>query len=69
MYLFDSIQASFITSQAYQQVNEEFALKTLEALRQVHLQLLQEDNDELVPIIWIHDYQLMLAAAMIRQVI
>jgi len=51
-------------------VNEEFALKTLEALRQVHLQLnLQEDNDEHVPIIWIHDYQLMLAAAMIRQVI
>lgn len=47
-------------------MNEEFALKTLEALRQVQLQ--RENNNEDVPIIWIHDYQLMLAAATIRQV-
>jgi trehalose-6-phosphate synthase len=59
--------------QAYQEVNEEFALKTIDALRQVHSRLLKEynyDNEDAmpVPVVWIHDYQLMLAAAMIRQV-
>ncbi len=59
--------------QAYQEVNEEFALKTIDALRQVHSRLLKEynGNEDVmpVPVVWIHDYQLMLAAAMIRQVI
>lgn len=51
-------------------MNEEFALKTIEALRQVHNRLLHENanSDETIPIVWIHDYQLMLAATMIRQV-
>ena len=47
-------------------MNEEFALKTLEALRQVHRDHVDEPG--VVPVVWIHDYQLMLAAAMIRQV-
>jgi trehalose-6-phosphate synthase len=59
-------------AQAYQEVNEEFALKTIDALRQVHSRLLKEyhNNEDAmpVPVVWIHDYQLMLAAAMIRQV-
>lgn len=63
----------FILSKAYQAVNEEFALKTIDALRQVRGRLLEEyrhaDQDSMpVPVVWIHDYQLMLAAAMIRQV-
>ena len=58
---------------AYQEVNEEFALKTIDALRQVHGRLLEQyfnvDKESMpVPVVWIHDYQLMLAAAMIRQV-
>jgi trehalose-6-phosphate synthase len=61
-----------IYAQAYQEVNEEFALKTIDALRQVHSRLLKEyhNNEDAmpIPVVWIHDYQLMLAAAMIRQV-
>lgn len=62
-----------IMNQAYQEVNEEFALKTIDALRQVRARLLKEynypsDDSMPVPVVWIHDYQLMLAAAMIRQV-
>jgi trehalose-6-phosphate synthase len=61
-----------LCTQAYQEVNEEFALKTIDALRQVHGRLLKEycNNEDAmpVPVVWIHDYQLMLAAAMIRQV-
>lgn len=52
---------------AYESVNKEFALKTLDALRQVDRRLKRE-SDTSVPIIWIHDYHLMLAATMIRQV-
>lgn len=60
--------------QAYKEVNEEFALKTIEALRQVRQRMLQEYGpiEECllpVPVVWIHDYQLMLAANMIRQVL
>lgn len=57
------------TWKAYQAVNEEFARKTLDALRQVHRRIATEtDGSNAVPIIWIHDYQLMLAATMIRNV-
>ena len=45
-------------------MNEKFAHVTLDALRKA----LQEQIDQ-VPIIWIHDYHLMLAANTIRQVI
>jgi len=48
--------------EAYKTVNEMFALSTLKSLRQ-----LDKDPDN-VPVIWIHDYHLMLAATTIRQV-
>jgi trehalose 6-phosphate synthase/phosphatase len=48
---------------AYKKVNENFAICTLKALRQ----RLAENPDQ-VPLIWIHDYHLMLAANTIRQV-
>jgi len=50
--------------EAYAEVNGIFARKTLEALRQVH-KTMKEDAS---PIVWIHDYHLMNAAATIRQV-
>lgn len=46
---------------AYRQVNERFAQSTLAALRQLN-------QDGSVPLVWIHDYHLMLAATTIRQV-
>lgn len=48
---------------AYKKVNEKFAEATLKALRQT-----LEDQPGKVPIVWIHDYHLMLAANTIRQV-
>jgi len=53
--------------QAYESVNMDFALKTLDALRQVNRRL-KMDGSIAVPIIWIHDYHLMLAATTIRKV-
>lgn len=53
-------------------------MKTLDALRQVHRRLekdkidpangMMRSSSNSIPVVWIHDYQLMLAAAMIRQV-
>ena len=45
-------------------MNEHFADATLEALRQV----LRDKGGDQVPIVWIHDYHLMLAANNIRKV-
>ena len=47
----------------YRKVNEIFATATLTALRRS----IDENRDQ-CPIIWIHDYHLMLAANTIRQV-
>ncbi|KAF4521294.1 hypothetical protein B566_EDAN002298 [Ephemera danica] len=47
---------------AYTQVNKEFAEKTMEALR-----LMSERNPSSTPLVWVHDYHLMLAANTIRQ--
>jgi len=47
---------------AYKRVNEKFARATLQSLRKM-----EKDPDN-VPLIWIHDYHLMLAATTIRQV-
>ena len=49
--------------EAYRRVNEKFAVNTLTALRNS----LSENPDQ-VPLVWIHDYHLMLAANTIRQV-
>ena len=49
--------------QAYQKVNHKFALRTLTALRKT-----LKAHPDSVPLIWIHDYHLMMAANSIRQV-
>ena len=46
---------------AYQRVNDEFAEITLQALRRT-----VKENPDHMPLIWIHDYHLMLAANKIR---
>ena len=48
--------------QAYQIVNNTFAQKVIEALKQK-----LDENPDSIPTVWIHDYHLMLAANKIRQ--
>ncbi|KAF5292542.1 hypothetical protein FQR65_LT01688 [Abscondita terminalis] len=50
---------------AYVEVNEEFANRTFEALK--NLKSTGEDLGTDVPLIWIHDYHLMVAANWIRE--
>lgn len=47
----------------YVKVNKLFAAKTIEALEKCH----RRRNNQGVPIVWIHDYQLMLAANWVRE--
>lgn len=47
----------------YVKVNQLFATKTIEALEKCH----NRKNNQGVPIVWIHDYQLMLAANWVRE--
>jgi len=54
--------------QAYGRVNKEFANRTLEALRKSVRELDEEERYETCPVVWIHDYQLLVAATTIRQV-
>ena len=49
--------------QSYTKVNELFALKTVDAIRNMTK---QPSSSSTTPIIWIHDYHLMLAANTIR---
>lgn len=49
--------------QAYEEVNQVFADKAMEAVER----LLQQDKD-VMPLVWVHDYHLTLAAAIIRKV-
>ena len=49
--------------QSYTKVNELFALKTVDAIRNLTK---QPSYSSSTPIIWIHDYHLMLAANTIR---
>ena len=61
------IYREFLTTQAYAKVNELFAAQTVEAVRQVYKQRDEEGQDHLpAPIVWLHDYHLMLAANTIR---
>ncbi|CAB0006029.1 unnamed protein product [Nesidiocoris tenuis] len=53
---------------AYCIVNEEFAKCTVQALRKTLRELDARGETNVVPVIWIHDYQLMVAANTIRQV-
>ena len=48
--------------QAYQQVNEKFAMATLDVLRQL------QHPSSATPVVWIHDYHLTTSAAIIRKV-
>ncbi|CAG5099795.1 Similar to tpsp: Bifunctional trehalose-6-phosphate synthase/phosphatase (Thermoproteus tenax (strain ATCC 35583 / DSM 2078 / JCM 9277 / NBRC 100435 / Kra 1)) [Cotesia congregata] len=50
---------------AYVAVNEEFAAKTVKALEQIHEEQKSKPNG--TPLVWVHDYHLMLAANWIRQ--
>ncbi|ODN05304.1 Bifunctional trehalose-6-phosphate synthase/phosphatase [Orchesella cincta] len=56
------------TYEAYKQVNDIFAEKILKALRKCLAQLDDEGRTDAAPLIWIHDYQLMLAATTVRRV-
>lgn len=49
-------------------MNEEFANCTLNALRKVIKDLDAQEKTNVVPVVWIHDYQLLVAATTIRQV-
>jgi len=50
--------------QSYCAVNKEFASKTVGALEN----LSKEDTNSGTPLVWLHDYHLMLAANSIRNV-
>lgn len=56
------------TYEAYKTVNDIFAEKILKALRKCVAQLDAEGRSDDAPLIWIHDYQLMLAATTVRRV-
>ena len=62
---FVNISPSF---QSYKSVNELFALKTVEAIRRLEEERLAKGEDVVgnPPIVWVHDYHLMLAANTIR---
>ena len=49
---------------AYRRINELFARETIKAL----VETKNKNDPDNVPIVWIHDYHLMLAATTIRQV-
>ena len=50
---------------AYRRINEVFARETIRALEE---KLASDPDTENIPIVWIHDYHLMLAATTIRQI-
>ena len=52
---------------AYRRVNHMFAEVVLSTLRQLHEEAKQDDQGE-IPIIWIHDYHLMIVANTVRRV-
>ncbi|XP_028040249.1 alpha,alpha-trehalose-phosphate synthase [UDP-forming] [Bombyx mandarina] len=60
-------RATFIADhwKAYIKINEEFAEKTVHALHLLNKQ--KKDKNGSPPIVWVHDYHLMLAANWIRQ--
>ncbi|XP_014221069.1 alpha,alpha-trehalose-phosphate synthase [UDP-forming] A isoform X1 [Trichogramma pretiosum] len=60
-------RATFIADhwKAYSTVNEEFAAKTVNALEMIHKE--QAGQVSGTPLVWVHDYHLMLCANWIRQ--
>lgn len=57
-----------ILLQKYCIVNEKFAQSTLTAIRDANDKLNAEDKQDVFPLVWIHDYQLLVAATLIRNV-
>ncbi|CAG7827217.1 unnamed protein product [Allacma fusca] len=55
------------TYDAYRKVNEVFAQRTVMALKKCLAKLDAEGHMDVAPLVWIHDYQLMLAATMVRR--
>ncbi|XP_050428468.1 uncharacterized protein LOC126838238 [Adelges cooleyi] len=53
---------------AYCRVNEKFANCVLDTLRQIIKKLDDAGDEDTVPLVWIHDYQLLTAGKMIREV-
>ena len=53
---------------AYCAVNAKFAESTLQALRKIISDLNEQGKSDEVPIVWIHDYQLLTAATLVRHV-
>ena len=51
---------------AYETVNKEFGLRTLEAVRRVAQTGNAQRRKDTLPLVWLHDYHLMLAANTIR---
>nr|ALE32749.1 trehalose-6-phosphate synthase 1 [Blattella germanica] len=56
------------TWEAYCAVNKQFALCTLDALRKT-VKEHEQEKPETCPVVWIHDYQLLLVGTTVRQVI
>lgn len=54
------------TWEKYCIVNEKFAQSTLTAIRDANDKLNAEDKQDVFPLVWIHDYQLLVAATLIR---
>jgi trehalose 6-phosphate synthase/phosphatase len=50
--------------EAYMRLNHAYAEETLKVLRTMQ----KESNDDAVPIVWIHDYHLMVVANIVRRV-
>ncbi len=56
------------TYDAYKKVNQIFAESTIKALKRAIAKLDEEGKTDVAPLVWIHDYQLMLAANIVRKV-
>lgn len=63
-------RATFIADhwRAYIKINEQFAEKTVHALQLLKQETTAKEKCNSPPIVWVHDYHLMLAANWIRQV-
>ncbi|CAG0904263.1 unnamed protein product, partial [Darwinula stevensoni] len=64
-YTVQTANASVLVRQAYSTVNAMFADQAVESLKM--LKAKEKEGEERIPLVWIHDYHLMLAANNIRQ--
>ncbi|CAG0901873.1 unnamed protein product [Darwinula stevensoni] len=59
------VNMSLPRGQSYSTVNVMFAYQTVDALKKMKMK--NQEGEERIPLVWIHDYHLMLAANYIRQ--